>query len=176
MVNRRRRSRRIGAQRIDLQNGVARLARSIKQVEVSLHCAEQKIEADARDRIRQLRVGAREQLLVLRAYEHEAMRILRRLSSSVANGSWADLERTADGALKIAGDIADSIIERCRRILSERHHDGETHGRGNRPDRRSLRRAQEGRSPLHQVARGRRGVRLSCRSTPPRTPQGGRLG
>ena len=122
------------------------MARSIEQVELSLRRAEQKIEADARAEIRQLRTGAREQLLVLRAVEHEVMRILMRLSSSVANDSWADLERTGDRALKLAGDIADSIIERCRRILSEQRHAGETHGRGNRPDR-SLRRAQEGRSP-----------------------------
>jgi hypothetical protein len=44
--------------------------------------------------------------------------------SGAANGSWADLEwadleRTADRALKDAGEIADSIIERCRRILSK---------------------------------------------------------
>ena len=147
MGNRRGRSQRVGAQRIDLQNRVEQLARSIEQVKVSLHRAEQKIEADARGRIRRLRAGAREQLLVLRVNEQEAMRILRRLSSSVANGSWADLERTADRALKVAGDIADSIIERCRRILSEQHLDGETRGRSKRPDRRRLRRTQEDRSP-----------------------------
>jgi hypothetical protein len=147
MVDRRRRSRRIGAQRIDLQNGVEQLARSVDQVEVSLRRAQQKIEADAREEIRQLRTGAREQLLALRACEHEAMRILMRLSSSVASDSRADLERTADRALKAASDIADSILERCRRILSEQHHDGETRGRGDRPGRRTLRRAREGRSP-----------------------------
>jgi hypothetical protein len=123
MVNRRRPSRRIDAQRIDLQNGVEQLAQSIREIEISLRRAEQKIEADARDRIRQLRTGAREQLLVLRGHEREATGILMRLSGA-ANGSWADLEwadleRTADRALKDAGEIADSIIERCRRILSE---------------------------------------------------------
>jgi hypothetical protein len=123
MVNRRRPSRRIDAQRIDLQNGVEQLAQSIKEIEISLRRAEQKMEADARDRIRQLRTGAREQLLVLRGHEREAMGILMRLSGA-PNGSWADLEwadleRTADRALKDAGEIADCIIERCRRILSE---------------------------------------------------------
>jgi hypothetical protein len=120
MVNRRRPSRRIDAQRIDLQNGVEQLAQSVKEIEISLRRAEQKIEADARDRIRQLRTGAREQLLVLRGHEREAMRILMRLSgaASWADLEWADLERAADRALKDAGAIADSIIERCRRILS----------------------------------------------------------
>ena len=146
-MNRRRRSRRIGAQRIDLKHGVERLSRSIEQVELALRRAEQKIEADAREQIRQLRTGAREQLVVVRAYEREALRILIRLSSIVASDSWADPERTADRALKVAGDIADSIIERCRRILPGQHHDGETRGRGNRPDRRSLRRTPKDRSP-----------------------------
>jgi hypothetical protein len=143
MVNRRRPSR-----RIDLQDGAEQLAQSIKEIEISLRRAEQKIEADARDRIRQLRTGAREQLLVLRGHGREAMRILMRLSGA-ANGSWADLdwadlERTADRALKDAGEVADSIIERCRRVLSEEHHDDQRRGRGGRPDRRHLRRAREG--------------------------------
>lgn len=146
MVNRRRRSRRVGARRIDLQNRVERLAHSITQVEVSVGRAERRIEADARDRIRQLRTDARAQLLVLRAYEREAMRILVRLSGSVASGSWGDLERMADRALQVAGEIADAIVERCTRILSEPHHDA-THARGHQPAPRRARRAQEGRSP-----------------------------
>jgi hypothetical protein len=147
MVNRRRRSRRVGARRINLQNRVEQLAQSIAQVGVSVRRAEQRIEVDANDRIRQLRTEAREQLLVLRAYEREAMRILVRLSGSVANGSWADLERTADRALQVARDIAEAIILRCQRILSEQHQDGDTHARGHRPAPRSVRRTQEGRSP-----------------------------
>ena len=118
MVKRRRRSRRVDAQRIDLRNGVDRLARAIKQIEISLQRVEQEIRTDARDRIRQLRTEAREQLLVLRGYEREAMRILIRLSRA-PKGSWGDLERAADRALKEACKIADSIIARCRRILSE---------------------------------------------------------
>jgi hypothetical protein len=45
------------------------------------------------------------------------MRILIRLSRA-PKGSWGDLERAADRALKEARKIADSIIERCRCILS----------------------------------------------------------
>lgn len=147
MVNRRRRVRRVGAQRIDLRDRVEQLAQSIAQIEVSVRRAEQRIEGDARDRIRQLRTEAREQLLVLRAYEREALRILVRLSDSVAIGSCADLERTADRALQVARDIADAIIQRCRRILSEQHQDGDTHARDQRPAARSGRPTQERRSP-----------------------------
>jgi hypothetical protein len=46
------------------------------------------------------------------------MRILIRLSRT-PKGSWGDLEQAADRALKEAHKIADSIIARCRRILSE---------------------------------------------------------
>lgn len=94
------------------------MARSVEQIEISLRRAERKIAADAEDRVRKLRTEARAQLVVLRGYEREAMRILIRLSSA-ANGSWGDLKRAADRALKEARKAADSIIARCGRILSE---------------------------------------------------------
>jgi hypothetical protein len=46
------------------------------------------------------------------------MRVLIRLSRAPKE-SWGDLERAADRALKEAREIADSIIERCRRMVSE---------------------------------------------------------
>ena len=50
MTNRRtKRSRRIDAGRNDVQNGVDQLARSVKQIQISLRRAERKINADARD-------------------------------------------------------------------------------------------------------------------------------
>jgi hypothetical protein len=118
MVKRRRRLRRIGVRPTDLQNGADQLARAIKQIEISLHRAGQEIRTDDRDRIRHLRTEARERLLVLRGYEREAMRILMRLSRA-PKGSWGDHEGAADRALKEARRIANSIIERSRRIVSE---------------------------------------------------------
>jgi hypothetical protein len=118
MVKRRRRSRRVVPQRIDLRNGVDRLARAIKQIEISLQRVEQEIQTDARDRVHRLRTETREQLLVLRGYEREAMGILIRLSRA-PKGSWGDLEQAADRALREACKIADSIIARFPRILSE---------------------------------------------------------
>lgn len=117
MVKPRSVSRRIGVRPTDLRKGVELLARAIEQIEISLQRAEWEIRTD-RERIRDLRSDAREQLLVLRAYEREATRILIRLSRA-PKGSWGDLERAADQALKEAHQIAHSIIERCRRIVSE---------------------------------------------------------
>ena len=108
------RSRRSG---VGLQKGVDQLARSVEQIRISLGHAERKLEADARDQVRKLRNETREQLVVLRGYERDAGRILRRLSTT-ANGSWGDLERAAD-RVKDARKIADSIIKRCRRVVSE---------------------------------------------------------
>jgi hypothetical protein len=118
MVKRRTRSRRIGVRPPDLQTGVDQLARAINQIEISLRLTEQEIRPDARDRIHELRTEAREQLLLLRGYEREAARILRRLSRAPV-GSWGDLQSAADRALKEASKIADSILERCRRVVSE---------------------------------------------------------
>jgi hypothetical protein len=119
VVNRRTRgSRRIDAGRVDLQKGVDQLARSVEQIEISLRRAERRIAADAEDRVRKLRTEAGAQLVVLRGYEREAMRILIRLSSA-ANGSWGDLKRAADRALKDARKIAALIVKRCRRVVSE---------------------------------------------------------
>ena len=119
MVNRRTRgSRRIDAGRVDLLKGVDQLARSVERIEISLRRAERMIAADAENRVRKLRTEARAQLLVLRGYEREAMHILTRLSSA-ANGSWGDLKRMADRALKDARKIADVIIKRCRHAGSE---------------------------------------------------------
>ncbi len=118
MVTRRNRSRRIGSKRIDLHARVDRLARMVEQIESWLRRAEQKIQADAEDRVRRLHAEAKAQLLALRDYEREARRILLRLSGR-ANDSWRGLERAADLELQNARKVADAIIKRCRRILSE---------------------------------------------------------
>lgn len=118
MGKQRRQSRRINVGPIDLRKRVDHLARAIEQIEILLRRPEQDIPPDARDPIHQLRREAREQLLVLRDHEREAMRILIHLSR-VPTDTWGDLGRAADRALKEAQKNADSIIERCRRIVSD---------------------------------------------------------
>ena len=105
------------AGRVDVQKGVRQLARSVRQIEVSLQRAERKIEADARARVRDLRNEARTQLAVLRGHQREATRILTRLSTA-SGGSWGDLKRAAERALRDARDVADSMIDRFRRAVS----------------------------------------------------------
>ena len=112
-----RESRRTDAASLEVQRGVEQLARSVTEIEISLRRAEQKIEADAIDRVRRLRTDAREQLAVLRAYEREAIRILTRLSTA-ANDSWGDLEMAAERALKDAHKIANSMMRCFRRVMS----------------------------------------------------------
>ena len=77
-----------------------------------------RIEAEARDRVRKLRKEARAQLAVLRGHQHEARHVLRRLSTAV-DGSWSDLKGTAPRALDDARGVADSMIARFRRAVSE---------------------------------------------------------
>jgi hypothetical protein len=79
----------------DVQKGVHQLTRSVKQIQVALRRGELKIEADARDRVRQLRREARAQLTVLRGHQREASRMVRRLSTA-ADDSWVELKSAVD--------------------------------------------------------------------------------
>ena len=102
----------------DVKKGVDRLAQSVDGIQVSLRHAEQKIEADARNRIRQLRKDARKQLTVLRGHKREADRIVKRLSTA-SQDSWGDLKRAAYRALADARTVADAMAERFRRAVAE---------------------------------------------------------
>ena len=67
---------------------------------------------------RTTRNEAREQLAVLRGHEREAIRILTRLSSA-ADGSWGDLKKAANRALRDARKVADSMMKRFGHAVSE---------------------------------------------------------
>ena len=118
-VKRRSRSGCGGVRPTDLQNDVDQLARAIEQIQGLLQRVEEEVRAGAQERIQQLRTEAREQLLALRAREHEAMQILTYLSRAPQD-AWGHLEQAADCALHEALELADSIIELCRLMVSER--------------------------------------------------------
>ncbi len=115
-----RRTKASGAQkvRVDVEKGVAQLARSVEKIQVALRRAEQQIEADARNRVRTLRKDARHQLAVLRTHKREADRALARLSTA-GQESWGDLKRAAYRALADARTVADSMAERFRRAVAK---------------------------------------------------------
>ena len=119
MANRRAKaSRDIRAGRIEVRNGVREMTKSFRRIEVSLRRAEREIEAEARDRLRRLRREAKTKLAVLRGHHREASRLLTRLSTA-ADGSWGDVKKAADRALKNAREISDSMIARFRRAVTE---------------------------------------------------------
>lgn len=121
MANRRRNNGTAGGPRnirVDVEKGVDRLARSVDGIQVSLRRAEQKIEADARNRIGQLRKDARKQLAVLHGHKREADRILTKLSTA-GQESWGDLKRAAYRALADARTVADAMAEHFRRAVAE---------------------------------------------------------
>ena len=63
----------------DLENEVARLARSVAEIEVTLRSVEAEIEADACERISTLRSEAKQQLAVLRSRHQEVSRLVSQL-------------------------------------------------------------------------------------------------
>jgi hypothetical protein len=104
-------SREARAAYTDVEKGVDRVARSVAEIQVALHRAERKIEAEARTRIRELRKEARTQLAVLRSRRREAARTLGRLSTA-AGDSWRDVKKAADRILTEARAVAESVVER----------------------------------------------------------------
>jgi hypothetical protein len=102
--------------RAEIEKGVDRVARSVGEIRVALRRAERKIEADARDRVRELRKLATAELAVLRARRREAARMRGRLSKA-AGGSWRDVKKAADRALTDARAVAESVIDRFRRAV-----------------------------------------------------------
>jgi hypothetical protein len=102
----------------DLENEVARLARSVAEIEVTLRNVEAEIEADACERIRTLRSEAMQQLAVLRSRHQGASRLVSQLVTA-PEGSWSELQREAQRALTEARTVADAIIARLRRAVPD---------------------------------------------------------
>ena len=100
----------------ELVKGVDHLKKSIADARRALRTAEQKIEADARARIRELRKEARVQLTTLEARRREASRTLKTLSAA-AGDSWQEIKHSADSILADARATATSVIERFRNAL-----------------------------------------------------------
>jgi hypothetical protein len=100
----------------EVQKGVNHLKRSIADARRGLRKAEQKIEADARARIRELRKEARVQLTALESRQREASRTLKTFSAA-AGDSWREIKQSADSILADARATAMSVIERVRSAL-----------------------------------------------------------
>ena len=100
----------------DLEKGLRTLGKSMKEIRRGLEKAEQKIQADARVRIRALREDAKGQLAGLQAREREVSKTLKSLRTA-AEGSWSDVKRSGDALLADARATASSVIERFRSAL-----------------------------------------------------------
>lgn len=100
----------------EIQLGVKHLERSIAEIQHGLRQAEQKIEADARARIRELRKDSLAQLSVLKSKQREAARTLKSLGA-VAGESWQTIKLSADSILADARTTAGSVVERFRDAL-----------------------------------------------------------
>jgi len=97
----------------EIKQGLGHLEKSIGEVQRGLRRAEQKIEADARARVRELRREGRAQLGVLKAKQRDAARVLRNLSTA-AGTSWQEVKQSADAILADARGTAASVFERLR--------------------------------------------------------------
>lgn len=100
----------------EIEKGVDRLSRSIREIRIGLRQAERKIEKDARTRVRALRKDARTQLALLQARQREASRRLGRLAVA-AGDSWRDVSHAANAALADARKVATSVLDRFQRAL-----------------------------------------------------------
>ena len=96
-----------------IQKVVTHLEHSIGEIQRGLGKAEQKIQADARGRIRQLRKDARTNVSVLKAKQREAAHAVKHLSAA-ASGSWEDIKHTVDSILDDARATATSVVKRFR--------------------------------------------------------------
>jgi len=97
----------------EIKQGIGHLEKSIGEIQRGLRKAEQKIEADARARVRELRKESRAQLDVLKAKQRDAVRVLKNLTTA-AGTSWQELKQSADAILADARGTAASIYERLR--------------------------------------------------------------
>jgi hypothetical protein len=97
----------------EVQAGVKSLERAIVDIRRGVAKAEKQIEADARQRVRELRKDAQVQLGVLQSKQRDAVKTLKTLSAA-AGGSWQDIKGSADSILADARATAASIVERFR--------------------------------------------------------------
>jgi hypothetical protein len=96
---------------MEMQKRAQRLARSVGEIEGGLRCTEERIEANARQRIRVLRKEVGEQLVLLRRHQGEAVRLLRRLASA-PDASRGDLLQAARHALNESHGVVDALLAR----------------------------------------------------------------
>ncbi len=101
----------------EIKQGVKHLEKSIDEIKKGLRKTEKLIEADARARIRTLRVDARTQLGVLKAKRAEAHAHLKRVAVA-AEGSWGEIKNSADAILADARTTATSVVERLRAAIT----------------------------------------------------------
>lgn len=102
----------------EIQKGVAHLDESISELRTGLRRAEQRIEADARRRIRELRREGRAQLRALQSKQHEAAQTLKKLSAA-AGESWREIKRSADTIFADARATARAVGKRFRSALGD---------------------------------------------------------
>ena len=106
-------SREARATYAEIQKGVKHLEQSIGEIQRGLRKGEQKIEADARSRIRALRKEAQTHMNVLKAKQREAAAALKRVSTA-ASGSWDEIKDAVDTVLTDARATATSVVKRFR--------------------------------------------------------------
>jgi septation ring formation regulator EzrA len=100
----------------EIQQGVKSLEKSITEIQRGLSKAEQKIEAEARARIRALRKEARAQLGLLQSKQRDAARALKKVSTA-AGQSWQDITQSADAILADARATAAVVVDRFRGVF-----------------------------------------------------------
>ncbi|MBM4245172.1 MAG: hypothetical protein FJ148_15380 [Deltaproteobacteria bacterium] len=100
----------------EVQAGVKTLECAIEDVRRGLVKAEKQIEAEARQRVRELRKEAQAQLGVLKSRQRDVIRTLASLRTA-ADESWQDVKHSADSMLADARETATAIIERFRSAI-----------------------------------------------------------
>ena len=101
----------------EIKQGIGHLEKSIGEIQRGLRRAEQKIEADAHARVRELRKEGRAQLTALKAKQRDAARVLKNLSTA-AGASWQEVKQSADAILADARGTAASVFERLRNAFT----------------------------------------------------------
>ena len=100
----------------EIRQGIRHVEKSIGEVRKGLRKAEKAIEADAKQRIRQLRKESRTQLVALQAKRKEAARLMKSLSAA-AEDSWHDIRQSAEQVFAEARATASGISDRIRAAL-----------------------------------------------------------
>jgi hypothetical protein len=100
----------------EIKQGIKHVEKSIGEVQKGLRKAEKAIEADAKVRIRQLRAEGKTQLAALKSKRKEAAQLMKRLSAA-AEGSWHDIQKSAEQVLADAKVTANGIVGRIRSAI-----------------------------------------------------------